>query len=121
MSGWPTSIFDWDILFLLPLPWWGPVLAPVCIALLMIAWGTLVTQSSLRKGMPRARVSWIASGIGVALALVVFMADALQAVPGGADQVRAVLPARFNWPLFSVALLLMAAPVVRVCAPRAGV
>src|SRR5215212_2780275 len=38
---WPKSLFDWDILFLLPLPWWGPVLAPVSIALLMIAWGTL--------------------------------------------------------------------------------
>ena len=24
------------VLFLLPLPWWGPVLAPVCVALLMI-------------------------------------------------------------------------------------
>ena len=29
ISGWPRSLFDWDILFLLPLPWWGPVLAPV--------------------------------------------------------------------------------------------
>jgi len=36
ISGWPASLFDWDILFLLPLPWWGPVLAPVCIASLMI-------------------------------------------------------------------------------------
>lgn len=113
MSGWPASLFDWDILFLLPLPWWGPVLAPVCIAVLLIAWGTLVTQSSARMAMPRTSVSWIASGTGVALALVVFMADALQAMPGGADQVRMVLPTRFNWPLFSVALLLMAVPVVR--------
>jgi hypothetical protein len=112
MSGWPASIFDWDILFLLPLPWWGPVLAPVCIAVLMIAWGTLVTQSSARMTVTRARVSWVACGIGAALALVVFMADALQAVPGGAEQIRSVLPARFNWPLFSVALLLMAAPIV---------
>src|SRR3954468_21226333 len=22
MCDWPTSLFDWDILFLLPLPWW---------------------------------------------------------------------------------------------------
>src|SRR5260221_1500560 len=45
MCDWPKSLFDWDILFLLPLPWWGPVLAPVCIALLMVVWGTLVTQT----------------------------------------------------------------------------
>ena len=29
IGDWPRSLFDWDILFLLPLPWWGPVLAPV--------------------------------------------------------------------------------------------
>src|SRR5690348_10530003 len=28
ICGWPASVFDWDVLFLLPLPWWGPVLAP---------------------------------------------------------------------------------------------
>src|SRR5207249_5716507 len=49
MCGWPRSLFDWDILFLLPLPWWGPVLAPVCIALLMIVWGTLVSQRATRS------------------------------------------------------------------------
>src|SRR6266487_1318640 len=44
LTGWPHSLLDWDILFLLPLPWWGPVLAPVCIAGLMIVWGTLATR-----------------------------------------------------------------------------
>ena len=29
ICGWPHSLLDWDVLFLLPLPWWGPVLAPV--------------------------------------------------------------------------------------------
>ena len=31
MCDWPRTLLDWDILFLLPLPWWGPVLAPVTI------------------------------------------------------------------------------------------
>src|SRR6266704_110933 len=43
MCGWPHSLLDWDILFLLPMPWWGPVLAPVSIALLLVLWGTLVS------------------------------------------------------------------------------
>ena len=34
-AGWPASLFDQDVLFLIPLPWWGPVLAPVSIALLI--------------------------------------------------------------------------------------
>ena len=45
ICGWPGTLLDWDILFLLPLPWWGPVLAPVSIALVMIVWGSLATQS----------------------------------------------------------------------------
>src|SRR5436190_14170724 len=40
LTGWPTSLFDWDILFLIPLPWWGPVWAPVSIATLMMLFGT---------------------------------------------------------------------------------
>ena len=55
ICDWPTSLFDWDVLFLLPLPWWGPVLAPVCIALLMIVWGTLVTQRAGRSPDRRSR------------------------------------------------------------------
>src|SRR5437763_10032833 len=50
MCNWPHSLFDWDILFLLPLPWWGPVLAPVSIAMLMIVWGTLVSSWRIERG-----------------------------------------------------------------------
>src|SRR5205807_2592647 len=44
ICGWPHSLLDWDILFLIPLPWWGPVIAPMSIAMLMLAWGTLVSE-----------------------------------------------------------------------------
>jgi hypothetical protein len=112
MSGWPTSLLDWDILFLLPLPWWGPVLAPVCIASLMVVWGTLVTQSADRGSVTRATwASWGASWAGIALALAIFMADAIQALPAGPDAVRQVLPTDFNWPVFAAALALMATPL----------
>lgn len=121
MSDWPASLLDWDILFLLPLPWWGPVLAPVSIALLMIAWGTLATQWP-ERGASAGPTSalWISCAIGIALALGVFMADALVALPGGRDAVTRVLPTSFNWPLFAVALLLMAAPVADLGWRRLG-
>jgi hypothetical protein len=112
MSGWPVSLLDWDILFLLPLPWWGPVLAPVSIAALMIVWGTLVTQWQDRIPATRfTRAAWGACGAGIVLALGVFMADAIRALPGGVEAVRQVLPTAFNWPVFGVALVLMAAPL----------
>ena len=112
MYGWPRSLFDWDILFLLPLPWWGPVIAPTSIAVLMIVWGTLATTSPAPS--PAARDGsrlWAAAGLGATLALYVFMADALRALPHGPEAVRTVLPVTFNWPLFLVALALMAVPV----------
>ncbi len=112
LCGWPHSVFDWDILFLLPLPWWGPVAAPVSIALLLILWGTLVTSSNrpVRASQAGWKV-WVLSSIGAALVLYVFMADALRVAGQGTDAVRNVLPAKFQWPLFGVALALMAAPV----------
>ena len=115
MCGWPTSPFDWDVLFLLPLPWWGPVLAPVCIAVLMIAWGTLASQwPDEAPGTQVTRASWASSAIGMALALAVFMTDALHALPGRADAVRQVLPTTFNWPMFCLSLVLMAAPLAHL-------
>jgi hypothetical protein len=113
ISGWPRTLLDWDILFLLPLPWWGPVLAPVSIALVMVVWGTLATQSGDgADNVPGAPWAWALAGVGIALALAVFMIDTWRALPDGRDAVLQVLPTTFNWPLFSVALMLMALPAL---------
>ena len=113
MTGWPKTLADWDVLFLIPLPWWGPVWAPVSIALLMILWGTAVTQvedpAVLRASEWRA---FALAALGVVLALYVFMADAIRVADQGTAALRAMLPVRFNWPLFTMALMFMAVPVV---------
>jgi len=114
MCGWPQSLLDWDILFLIPLPWWGPVLSPVLIAGLMIWWGTLVTQ--FERAHPPAlsnRGVWVLTSMGVALALYVFMTDALRVSGQGLEVLRHLLPVEFNWPLFLVALALLSAPLVQ--------
>jgi hypothetical protein len=113
MCGWPHSLLDWDILFLLPLPWWGPVLAPTLIAVLMILWGGLQTQFAAVRDEGRGK--WVPGALaagGVCLALYVFMKDALEVARGGTEAVRAVLPQVFQWPLFMVALILLSAPIV---------
>lgn len=114
LCGWPHSLLNWDILFLLPLPWWGPVLAPVLIAVLMIWWGTLASRDEtalVEEKLPWK--SWLLNAVGVALALYVFMADALRVASQGAEAVRKVLPRSFNWSLFTLALAFMAAPLAR--------
>lgn len=112
LTDWPRSLLDWDVLFLIPLPWWGPVLAPCLIAVLMIVFGTLVTQfGGDTHGAWPCRGGAAACVAGMALALYVFMADAIGVVAQGEAALRQMLPARFNWPLFGVALLLIATPV----------
>jgi hypothetical protein len=112
MSGWPTSLLDWDILFLLPLPWWGPVLAPVSVAGLMIVWGTLAQFEN--RSAPVSGAAWALSWVGIALALYVFVADALRAVFQGLNVETMELPTSFNWRLFILALAFMATPVVQI-------
>ena len=114
MCGWPHSLLDWDILFLLPIPWWGPVLAPVLISLLMIFWGTLASQfeSTPAPAFSNWRV-WILNFAGITLALYVFMADTLAAAPRGLEAICNVLPEKFKWSLFCVAWFLMATPVIQ--------
>jgi len=112
ISGWPRTLLDWDILFLLPLPWWGPVLAPVTISLVMIVWGTLATQSGADDAVDTPW-TWALAWAGIVVALAVFMIDAWRALPDGRDAVLRVLPSTFNWPLFSVAVLMMASPALR--------
>jgi len=115
MSGWPRSLLDWDVLFLIPLPWWGPVLAPVSIAALMVIGGTMIAQ--LGKGEATlwpGPVSWYMSLAGALLALYVFMADALHAPEWSEETLTNILPVAFNWSLFLPALALMCAPIVNM-------
>lgn len=113
ITGWPHSLGNWDILFLIPLPWWGPVIAPLLISMLMITWGTLVTQSARQKSM-RIRdewKAWLASLAGMTLALYVFMEDSIHTVKSTGESVRNLLPASFDWKLFCIALALMCIPI----------
>src|SRR5262245_15435284 len=125
LTPWPRSLLDWDVLFLVPLPWWGPVIAPISIALLMICWGTLVSQFGRedRSVFSNWKV-WFVNLIGVAVALYVFMEDALHVAGQGTQALRELLPTEFNWPLFILALALMSAPVLeivrRLFRPKAG-
>ncbi len=113
ICGWPHSLLDWDILFLLPMPWWGPVLAPVLISLLLMLWGTLASQfPETSPATAFNRSIWALSILGSVLALYVFMANALAAAPNGLEAIRTALPERFHWRLFSVALALMATPLI---------
>ena len=74
--GWPGSLFEWDILFLIPLPWIGPVIAPLGISLFMVACGAvMVVRSAGGKRFHPGALSWALGAAGTACILYSFMAD----------------------------------------------
>jgi hypothetical protein len=73
---WPASLGDWDILFLIPLPWIGPVVAPVLISLLMIVCGSLMVLRIEKSGsFHPGWLPWSLSILGTVIVLYSFMAD----------------------------------------------
>lgn len=114
ICGWPKSLLDWDVLFLIPLPWWGPVLSPTLIALLMIAGGTLLAVYEPTFGIRPTRWGWLSGALGVVTAIYVFMTDAISAVlrGGSTADLAHLLPERFNWLGYGIAWGLMAGPVI---------
>jgi hypothetical protein len=90
----------------------------VLISLLMIFWGTLATQIERPATSRLSNVAvWGTASIGMLLALRIFMADTLRVKTQGIDAIRNVLPEQFNWPWFTVALVLMSAPVIQLLLP----
>lgn len=51
LLGWPSGLFEMDILFLIPIPWFGPVIAPVLVSICLIAFGTIILEDEA-KGFP---------------------------------------------------------------------
>ena len=90
MIGWPQSLFTWDILFLIPLPWVGPVIAPVIVSLTLIVCGFFSLQ---RGGLPAKPWQWLTMMAGGLVVILAFVWDFRNTTAGG-------LPKPFNWPLF---------------------
>jgi hypothetical protein len=112
LTGWPGSLLDWDILFLIPVPWWGPVIAPVAVSLLMMVGGALaVLLGRFERPACRTQWSWLAAPAGIGLVLYSFMETALRASAAGLAGAFQVLPSRFDWIAFLPGLALMAVPV----------
>jgi hypothetical protein len=98
LLDWPASLFTWDILFILPVPWVGPVLAPVLVSAAMILAGTWhlrsrATTDPIRLGFP----NWIGILAGAAIIIVSFTLDYRNIARGGR-------PHPFNWTVFDAGM-----------------
>lgn len=128
---WPESLFTWDILFLIPVPWVGPVIAPCLIALEMIGL-TFIVLYFQEKGI-KVKISRAEAGLlllGSILALLSFMwdymmylnnygsANAAWTFSSNADmfaEIKNYIPQWFNWPLFLSGAVLILFALILMC------
>ncbi|MEW5923916.1 MAG: hypothetical protein AB1746_08020 [Candidatus Zixiibacteriota bacterium] len=74
--NWPASLYDWDVLFLIPVPWIGPVIAPVAISIVMIITGYAITRLFNKgRNFRPTFFSWIIAIIATMMILFSFMYD----------------------------------------------
>jgi hypothetical protein len=113
--GWPHGPGTWDVLFLIPVPWTGPVWAPISVSVALVAFGLAVGARPMTD--PPLRVArWdvamaVAGGAAVVLS---FTLDAGRIMDGG-------LPGWFPWPLFWAGMALASLGAIMALRRRPGV
>ena len=75
--AWPESLLTWDILFLLPVIWTGPVIAPVLISLLMILLAIIIYNFNLKSNynVKIFRKEWLILILGSVVIFISFIWD----------------------------------------------
>jgi len=108
---WPKSLFEWDILFLIPLPWWGPVITPIIISFLLILISYLVIIDTKFKIIS---FDWIIFSLAIIMILFTFMEDSIKTILSGGRNINEVRPTDFNWILFLIAYISMIITSIKV-------
>lgn len=111
---WPTSLTEWDILFLIPLPWWGPVIAPVLISILLISIGFMLIKDFKFKV---TMMDWILFVLSIILILYSFTEDSIGIIFSGEGNFYELRPTSYSWILFIIPFLLWVMTTVKVFFP----
>jgi hypothetical protein len=121
--NWPPSLLTWDILFLIPVIWSGPVLAPIICSLTMIVLSLAFLYLQNRQLDFGLRfIEWILIILGVLLIFITFIWDYSKILITNNlfseifslsenDQFRYIIstyiPTYFNWPIFTIGIALI--------------
>lgn len=125
--GWPESILTWDILFLIPVTWVGPVLAPVLCSILMISMAILFDYRQMNNNLQKLEVKELAllfSGASVIyftftvdFGMMLIKGNFLKhflTLPENREFLKILTtwqPSTFNWGIFSLGILIICAGI----------
>ena len=126
LLGWPGSLMTWDILFLIPTTWTGPVVAPVLLSLTMILLAMVILLKA-ERGM-ESRIPgriWAALILGSLILIFGFIFDYSRHMliyfslgemmqlnnPEVLEVATAYIPGRFPWLIFAAGQLVLLASI----------
>jgi hypothetical protein len=96
LMDWPPSLLTWDLLFLIPVPWAAPVLAPLLVSASMITAGSFhLWREAVGRPVRIRTPHWLGVFAGAAVIVMSFTLHYRHLLAGG-------LPRRFNWMLFAL-------------------
>jgi hypothetical protein len=130
LLGWPPSLMTWDILFLIPVTWVGPVIAPVINSITMILLA-LVILSAKRKEEHFSihRIEWCLLILGSFVVIYAYIQPYLQFLlsrysfgeilhfrehPDLITYSGSFVPVHFSWIIFSMAEILFLVAIVNI-------
>jgi hypothetical protein len=123
LLNWPQSLLTWDVLFLIPVVWVGPVVAPLlCAATMVVYSGSMLYFQN--KGYPVrfTFLVWVTMSLGIFFIVITFMRDSLKIImqegfPGNLSSlatdpyvqkaIAGYIPASYDWTLFALGESLM--------------
>jgi len=127
--NWPESLLTWDILFLIPITWAGPVLAPVICSVVMIIIALLFNYLQQQKNLKKIKTTellFLIAGaciiyftftydIGMLILKGNFLPDffSLAENPEFNKVLTSWKPIRFNWEIFFVGIAVITIGCIR--------
>ena len=118
LIGWPASLLTWDLLFLIPVSWLGPVLAPVLNSVTMILMALfLIGRQERGYRIKFSLPDWILIFGGALIILYTYLVDytrlliesgalAARSSPEAAERlinmITNYIPESYKWPLFII-------------------
>jgi hypothetical protein len=111
--GWPEALLTWDILFLIPVPWVGPILAPCMLSLTMVLSAVLIIHNVEETPVLNInRREWALLITGSLVAIISFIrpyfvymnSESAAWTPGSGDalfnEISHFVPSGYEWWIF---------------------
>lgn len=115
-TGWPNSLGDFDVLFLIPVVWVSPVIAPILILLLLTLESTTLIFLSTKS--ERLKISISSVGLFLLGAGAVFYSFTEPVIciliSQGPNGLKGFTPISFDWVTFLIGFLLMCLSSIKI-------